>query len=94
MQFSTSHSTSRLSDILTRLSGRFQHAFNTSATDLSLLHLINTIPSSSPKGNSSALLTAATPGTGHFHKSTRYLPDSGSTLNNLIWLLDLLKPGY
>ena len=51
MQFSTSHSTSRLSDILTRLYGWFQHAFNTSAADQSLPHLIKTIPSSSPQCN-------------------------------------------
>jgi cysteine protease ATG4 len=69
--YQSSHSTSRLSNIPTRLSGWFQHAFNSSATDLSLPHLINTIPppSSSPKGKSSAVLTAAKHGKGHLDKA-------------------------
>ncbi|KAF8269997.1 hypothetical protein EI94DRAFT_1798676 [Lactarius quietus] len=52
----------------------------TFATDLSLPHLINIIPppSSSPKGKSSALLTAAKHCKGHLDKAMRYL-DSDST---------------
>ena len=93
------HSTSRLSDIPTRLSGWFQHAFNSSATDLSLPHLINTIPppSGSPKGKSSALLTAAKHGKGHLDKAMRYLLDSDSTPDRCtdpIWLLGVQHPGY
>ena len=65
----------RLSDIPTRLSGWFQHS---SATNLSLLYPINTIPlpSGSPKGNSSALLTVAKHSKGHLDKAMRYLIDS------------------
>ena len=97
--YQSSHSTSRLSDIPTRLSGWFQHAFNSSATDLSLPHLINTIPppSSSPKGKSSALLTAAKHGKGHLDKAMRYLLDSDSTPDKCtdpIWLLGVQHPGY
>ncbi|KAH9016405.1 hypothetical protein EDB83DRAFT_2508558 [Lactarius deliciosus] len=98
---SPSHSTTRLSDIPTRLSGWFQHAFNSSSTDLSLPHLINTghIPptSSSPKGKSSALLTAAKHGKGHLDKAMRYLLDSDSTPDKCtdpIWLLGVQHPGY
>jgi cysteine protease ATG4 len=97
--YQSSHSTSRLSDIPTRLSGWFQHAFNSSATDLSLPNLINTIPppSSSPKGKSSALLTAAKHGKGHLDKAMRYLLDSDSTPDKCtdpIWLLGVQHPGY
>ncbi|KAH9028417.1 peptidase family C54-domain-containing protein [Lactarius hengduanensis] len=100
-QSSPSHSTTRLSDIPTRLSGWFQHAFNSSSTDLSLPHLINTghIPptSNSPKGKSSALLTAAKHGKGHLDKAMRYLLDSDSTPDKCtdpIWLLGVQHPGY
>jgi cysteine protease ATG4 len=97
--YQSSHSTSRLSDIPTRLSGWFQHAFNSSATDLSLPNLINTIPppSSSPKGKSSALLTAAKHGKGPLDKAMRYLVDSDSTTDKCtdhIWLLGVQHPGY
>jgi cysteine protease ATG4 len=99
--YQSSHSTSRLSDIPTRLSGWFQHAFNSSSTDLTLPHLINTghIPptSSSPKGKSSALLTAAKHGKGHLDKAMRYLLDSDSTPDKCtdpIWLLGVQHPGY
>ena len=73
-----------LSDIPTRLSGWFQHGYKSSATDLSLPHLINTIPppSSSPKGKSSALLTAAKHGKGHLDKAMHYLLDSDSIPDN------------
>ncbi|KAH8980199.1 hypothetical protein EDB92DRAFT_1937183 [Lactarius akahatsu] len=100
-QSSPSHSTTRLSDIPTRLSGWFQHAFNSSSTDLTLPHLINTshIPptSNSPKGKSSALLTAAKHGKGHLDKAMRYLLDSDSTPDKCtdpIWLLGVQHPGY
>lgn len=99
--YQSSHSATRLSDIPTRLSGWFQHAFNSSSTDLTLPHLINTghIPptSSSPKGKSSALLTAAKHGKGHLDKAMRYLLDSDSTPDKCtdpIWLLGVQHPGY
>ena len=55
--------------------------FNSSATDLSLSHLINTIlpPSSSLKGKSSALLTSTKNGEGHINKAMPYLLDSDPT---------------
>ncbi|KAH9991014.1 hypothetical protein BJV77DRAFT_1068523 [Russula vinacea] len=99
--YQSSHSTTRLSDIPTRLSGWFQHAFNASATDLSLPHLINSshlpTPSGSPKGKSSALLTAAKHSKGHLDKAMRYLLDSDSTPDKCtdpIWLLGVQHPGY
>ena len=74
LTYQSSHSTSRLSDIPTRLSGWFQHS---SATNLSLLHLINTspLPSGSPKGNLSALLTVVKHSKGHLDKAMCYLID-------------------
>ena len=97
--YQSSHSTSRLSDIPTRLSGWFQRAFNSSSTDLSLPHLINTIPPSSgyPKGKSSALLTAAKHSKGHLDKAMQYLLDSDSTPDKCtdpIWLLGVQHPDY
>ena len=82
--YQSSHSIFRLSDIPTRLFGWFQHGYKYSATDLSLPHFINTIPppSSSPKGKSSALLTAAKHGKGHLDKAMRYLLDSDSIPDN------------
>ena len=97
--YQSSHSTTRLSDIPTRLSGWFQHTFNSSATDLSLPQLINSgnlPPSSSPK-TKSALLTAAKHGKGQLDKAMRYLLDSDSTPDKCtdpIWLLGLQHPGY
>ena len=99
--YQSSHSTTRLSDIPTRLSGWFQHAFNSSSTDLTLPHLINSAhlppPSGSPKGKSSALLSAAKHGKGHLDKAMRYLLDSDSTpdkCTDQIWLLGVQHPGY
>ena len=101
--YQSSRSTTRLSDIPTRLSGWLEHAFNSSATDLSLPHLINSghlpSPSGSPKGKSSALLTAAKSakyGKGHLSKAMRYLLDSDSTpykCTDPIWLLGVQHPG-
>jgi cysteine protease ATG4 len=99
--YQSSHSTTRLSDIPTRLSGWFQHAFNSSSTDLSLPHLINSghIPqsSTSPKSKSSALLSAAKHGKGHLDKAMRYLLDSDSSPDKCtdpIWILGVQHPGY
>ncbi|KAI0245661.1 hypothetical protein BJV78DRAFT_1287349 [Lactifluus subvellereus] len=99
--YQSSHSTTRLSDIPTRLSGWFQHAFNTSSTDLTLPHLINTghLPptSVSPKSKSSSLLTAAKHGKGQLDKAMRYLLDNDSAPDKCtdpIWLLGVQHPGY
>jgi cysteine protease ATG4 len=99
--YQSSHSTTRLSDIPTRLSGWFQHAFNSSSTDLSLPNLISSahIPptSASPKNKSSALLTAAKHGKGHLDKAMRYLLDSDSAPDKCtdpIWILGVQHPGY
>lgn len=98
--YQSSHSTTRLSDIPTRLSGWFQHTFNSSATDLSLPQLINSgnlpPPSSSPK-TKSALLAAAKHGKGQLDKAMRYLLDPDSAPDKCtdpIWLLGLQHPGY
>jgi len=98
--YQSSHSTTRLSDIPTRLSGWFQHTFNSSATDLSLPQLINSgnlPPSSSSPKTKSALLTAAKHGKGQLDKAMRYILDSDAhpdKCTDSIWLLGLQHPGY
>jgi hypothetical protein len=67
--------------------GWLQHAFNSSATDPSLLQLINTNPLPSGSPIASHLLCWHT---GHLDKAMRCLLNSGSTPDkrtNLIWLL-------
>ncbi len=101
--YQSSHSTTRLSDIPTRLSGWFQHTFNSSATDLTLPQIINSQPgnlqhpSGSPKTKSSALLTAAKHGKVHIDRAMRYILDVDSTPDKCtdpIWLLGVQHPGY
>ena len=90
----------RLSEIPSRLSGWFTHAFSSSSTDLPAIlsqqHLA-TIAAGSPKGKSSALLTVAKHGKGHLDKAMRYLLDSDATpdkCSDPIWLLGVEHPGY
>lgn len=98
---STSASSSRLSEIPSRLSGWFSHAFSTSSTDLSLPSLLSqqhlaAVAAGSPK-KSSALLTVAKHGKGHLDKAMRYLLDSDATPDKCsepIWLLGVEHPGY
>ncbi|KAI0917727.1 hypothetical protein AcV5_003899 [Taiwanofungus camphoratus] len=99
--YPSSSSTSRLSDLPTRLSGWFSHTFSSSTTDLSLPSLISqqhlAASASSPKGKGSALLTAARHGKGHLDKAMRYLLDSDATPDKCsepIWLLGVEHPGY
>ncbi|KAI0042006.1 hypothetical protein FA95DRAFT_1564791 [Auriscalpium vulgare] len=100
--YQSSHSSARLTDLPTRLSGWFQHTFNTSSSDLTLPTLLGNpshLPpaSSSPKGKASALLTAAKHGKGHLDKAMRYLLDSDATpdkCTDVIWLLGVQHPGY
>lgn len=95
--YSSSHSSSRITDLPTRLSGWFQHTFNTSSTDLSLPNLLTHPVQNSPKGKTSALLTAAKHGKGHLDKAMRYLLDSDATpdgCTDVIWLLGVQHPGY
>ena len=98
--YQSSHSATRLYDIPTRLSGWFQHTFNSSATDLSLPHLIKLCKPTSPlefRKTKSALLAAAKNSKGQLDKTMRYLPDSGFTPDKCtepIWLLGLQHPGY
>ncbi|KZT08838.1 uncharacterized protein LAESUDRAFT_757025 [Laetiporus sulphureus 93-53] len=98
--YPSSSSTSRLSDLPTRLSGWFSHTFSTSNTDLSLPSLLAQqnpgAPSGSPR-KSSPLLTAARHGKGHLDKAMRYLLDSDATPDKCtepIWLLGVEHPGY
>ena len=103
---SSSSSTTRLSDLPSRLSGWFAHTFSSSSTDLTNLpsllsqqHIASTAAaagssSSSPKGKGSALLTAAKHGTS---KVMRRVLDSDATPDKCedpIWLLGVLHPGY
>lgn len=83
----------RFSDVGTRLSGWFTHAFSTSSTDLTSLPALLTTSSpaatslpmaSSPKSSrpnnaGMALLTAARHGKGYLDKGVRYLLDSDAT---------------
>ncbi|KAI0320566.1 hypothetical protein OF83DRAFT_1258250 [Amylostereum chailletii] len=99
--YQTSHSSSRLSDLPTRLSGWFSHTFNSSNNDLTLPALLSNashIPNvSSPKGKANALLTAAKHGKGHLDKAMRYLLDSDATPDRCadpIWLMGVQHPGY
>ncbi|KAI0089801.1 peptidase family C54-domain-containing protein [Irpex rosettiformis] len=98
---SSSASSSRLSEIPSRLSGWFSHAFSTSSTDLSLPSLLSqqhlaAVAAGSPK-KTSALLTVAKHGKGHLDKAMRYLLDSDATPDKCtdpIWLLGVEHPGY
>lgn len=98
--FYPSSSSTRLTDFPSRLSGWFSHTFSTSSTDLSLpnlLHQQHLASSSSPKGKSSALLTAAKHGRGHLDKAMRYLLDSDAVPDKCpdsIWILGVEHPGY
>ena len=99
--YQPSHSSTRLSDLPTRLSGWFQHAFNSSSTDLALPSLLSnshlSTTTTSPKGKASALLTAAKHGRGHLDKAVRYLLDSDATPDDcpeVIWLLGVQHSGY
>ena len=92
--YSSSSSTSAISNLPTRLSGWFSHTFSTSSTDLSLPTLLS--QASSPKGKN-PLLTAAKHGKGHLDKAMRYLLDSDSTPDRCtepIWLLGVQHSGY
>ena len=93
--YSSTSSTSRITDLPTRLSGWFSHTFSSSSTDIpSLLAYHST---TSPRGKPSALLTAAKHGKGHLDKAMRYLLDSDATPDKStdpIWLLGVQHPGY
>lgn len=99
--YTSSSSTSRLSDLPTRLSGWLSHTFSSSSTDLSLPSLLShqqfAANAVSPRAKSSALLTAARHGKGHLDKAMRYLLDSDATpdkCTDSIWLLGVEHPGY
>ena len=101
--YHSGHSTQKLSDMGTRLSGWFSHTFSSSSsTDLSLPTILaNTTPmASSPTkkaGGGLGILTAAKHGKGHLDKAMRYLLDSDATPDKCtdpIWLLGVQHPGY
>ncbi|KIJ63953.1 hypothetical protein HYDPIDRAFT_112441 [Hydnomerulius pinastri MD-312] len=98
----SSSSSTRISDLPTRLTGWLSHTFSSSSTDLTLPSLLSqahvtTQGTSSPKGKSNALLTAAKHGKGHLDRAMRFLMDSDSTPDKCaepIWLLGVQHPGY
>ncbi|KAF8431945.1 peptidase family C54-domain-containing protein [Boletus edulis BED1] len=93
----TSSSSTRISDLPTRLSGWFSHTFSSSSTDLSLPSLLSQSHMSSPKSKTNPLLTAAKHGKGHLDRAMRFLLDSDSTPDKCadpIWLLGVQHPGY
>ncbi|KAL4074355.1 peptidase family C54-domain-containing protein [Scleroderma yunnanense] len=92
-------SSSRISDLPTRLSGWFSHTFSSSATDLTLPSLLSQshMVAQSPKGKPNPLLTAAKHGKGHLDRAMRFLMDSDATPDKCtepIWLLGVQHPGY
>ncbi|KAG1786366.1 cysteine protease required for autophagy [Suillus plorans] len=95
-----STSSTRISDLPTRLSGWLSHTFTNSSTDLSLPSILsqsNFTSQASPKTKSSALLTAAKHGKGHLDRAMRFLLDSDSIPNKSpepIWLLGVQHSGY
>ncbi|KAH9931302.1 peptidase family C54-domain-containing protein [Fomitopsis serialis] len=99
--YPSSASAARLTDLPTRLSGWFSHTFSSSSTDLSLPSLLSqqqlAAATTSPRGKSSALLTAARHGKGHLDKAMRYLLDSDALpdkCSDPIWILGVEHPGY
>ena len=93
----TPSSSTRISDLPTRLSGWFSHTFSSSSTDLSLPAILSQSHMSSPKTKSNPLLTAAKHGKGHLDRAMRFLLDSDSTPDKCadpIWLLGVQHPGY
>ncbi|KAG1736670.1 cysteine protease required for autophagy [Suillus paluster] len=96
----TSTSSTRISDLPTRLSGWLSHTFTNSSTDLSLPSILsqsNFTSQASPKTKNSALLTAAKHGKGHLDRAMRFLLDSDSIPNKSpepIWLLGVQHSGY
>ncbi|OAX40243.1 hypothetical protein K503DRAFT_737855 [Rhizopogon vinicolor AM-OR11-026] len=95
-----STSSTRISDLPTRLSGWLSHTFTNSSTDLSLPSILaqsNYNAQASPKTKASALLTAAKHGKGHLDRAMRFLLDTDSTPNKSpepIWLLGVQHSGY
>ena len=103
LSYYPSSSTSRISDLPSRLSGWFSHTFSTSSTDLSLPNLIqqqqhlSSVTSPSKAKGAAALLTAAKHGKGHLDKAMRYLLDSDATPDKCtdpIWILGIEHIGY
>ncbi|KAG6332117.1 hypothetical protein ID866_6969 [Astraeus odoratus] len=92
-------SSSRISDLPTRLTGWLSHTFSSSATDLTLPSLLSQshMVAQSPKTKSNPLLTAAKHGKGHLDRAMRFLMDSDATPDKCtepIWLLGVQHPGY
>ncbi|KAI6157367.1 cysteine protease required for autophagy [Pisolithus tinctorius] len=92
-------STSRISDLPTRLSGWLSHTFSSSSTDLSLPSLLSQshMVTQSPKGKSNPLLTAAKHGKSHLDRAMRFIRDSDAMPDKCpepIWLLGVQHPGY
>ncbi|KAG8220332.1 cysteine protease required for autophagy [Butyriboletus roseoflavus] len=94
--YSTS-SSSRMSDLPTRLSGWISHTFSSSSTDLSLPSILSQSHMASPKTKTNPLLSAAKHGKGHLDRAMRFILDSDSTPDKCtepIWLLGVQHPGY
>ncbi|KAF8625147.1 hypothetical protein AX17_006925 [Amanita inopinata Kibby_2008] len=92
----SSPTTSRISDLPTRISGWFNHTFSSSTNDLSLPNLLSQSHSqsstSSPKAKLPASFLTAIPG-----RAVRYIFDTDATPDKCtdpIWLLGVQHPGY
>lgn len=99
--YSSASSSSRISDLPSRLSGWISHTLTGSSTDLSLPSILSQSQSGaasvSPKSKASSLLTAARHGKGHLDKAMRYILDSDAQPDKCpdpIWVMGVLHPGY
>ena len=93
----TSSSSTRISDLPTRLTGWLSHTFSSSSTDLSLPSILSHSHMASPKTKSNPLLSAAKHGKGHLDRAMRFILDTDSTPDKCtdpIWLLGVQHPGY
>lgn len=92
----SSPSSSKLSDLPTRISGWFNHTFSSSTTDLSLSNILSHSHSASA-GSSPKVRLPATFFTAMPARAVRYIFDTDSSPDKSadpIWLLGIQHPGY
>ena len=92
----SSPSSSKLSDLPTRISGWFNHTFSASTTDLSLSNILSHSHSASA-GSSPKVRLPATFFTAMPARAVRYIFDTDSAPDKSadpIWLLGIQHPGY
>ncbi|KAF8633482.1 hypothetical protein AX15_001409 [Amanita polypyramis BW_CC] len=93
----SSPSSSKLSDLPTRISGWFNHTFSSSTTDLSLSSILSQSQSASSAGASPKVKLPASFLTAIPGRAVRYIFDTDFSPDKSaepIWLLGLQHPGY